>query len=157
MTKREWTSRHIQRLGAFRLAAGVEGDLLDPRLGLAQYLLAAALERFAALVDRDRLLERHLALLEPLDDRFELLDRFLEGELLDVGVVGVGHAGVPDDCDSGADFHQDATVFARWVRPVIPASASSHGRRPTAKVLRGRSRPRAPRRPGRRNSGRRDP
>jgi hypothetical protein len=43
------------------------------------------------LVDGDRLLERHLALLEPLDDRFELFDRPLEGEALDVGMDIVGH------------------------------------------------------------------
>src|SRR5579883_584621 len=84
-------SLHIERLGASRLAGGVEGDLLHPRLGLAQQLLAAALERLAALVDRDRFLERHLAFLEPLDDRFELLDRLLEGEPADVCVVGFAH------------------------------------------------------------------
>ena len=83
---------HVERLGAGRLAGGVERDLLDPRLGLPQQLLAAALERLAALVDRDRLLERHLALFEPLDDRFKLLDRLLEGQGRDVAVGRVGHA-----------------------------------------------------------------
>jgi len=42
----------------------------------------------------DRLLERHLAFLEPLDDRFEFLDRPLEGEALDVGMGVVGHGAI---------------------------------------------------------------
>src|SRR5262245_8858703 len=88
-------SGNVERLGAGRLAGGIEPDLLHPSLGLAQQLLATALERLAALVDGDRLLERHLALLEPLDDRFELLDRLLEGQALDVGMGGVGHGRVP--------------------------------------------------------------
>src|SRR5262245_56481322 len=88
-------SGDVERLGAGRLAGGIEPDLLDPSLGLAQQLLAAALECLAALVDGDRLLERHLALLEPFDDRFELLDRPLEGQALDVGMGGVGHGRVP--------------------------------------------------------------
>ncbi len=37
---------------------------------LGQKLLAAALEHLAALVDRHRFLQRHLALFEPPDDRF---------------------------------------------------------------------------------------
>src|SRR5262245_41884575 len=85
----------VERFGSGRLAGGIERDLLHPRLGLPQQLLAAALERLAPLVDGDRLLERHLALLEPLDDRFELLDRPLEGEALDVGMGVVGHDGSP--------------------------------------------------------------
>src|SRR5262245_37289745 len=88
-------SGDVERLGAGRLAGGIEPDLLHPSLGLAQQLLAAALERLAALVDGNRLLERHLALLEPLDDRFELLDRPFEGQALDVGMGGVGHGRVP--------------------------------------------------------------
>src|SRR5215470_16371902 len=73
-------SGNVERFGAGRLAGGIEPDLLHPSLGLAQQLLATALERLAALVDGNRLLERHLALLEPLDDRLELLDRLLEGQ-----------------------------------------------------------------------------
>ena len=75
-------SGDIERPGAGRLAGGIERDLLDPRLGLPQQFLAAALERLAALIDRDRFFERNLALLEPLDDRFKLLDRLLEGQFL---------------------------------------------------------------------------
>src|ERR1700733_7895734 len=81
----------IQRLGAGRLAGRVERDLLDTRLGLAQQIFAAALERLAALVDGDRFLERHLALFEPLDDRLELLDRPLERQFRDIGVVVLRH------------------------------------------------------------------
>src|SRR5882757_11348451 len=86
--RRDVMSFHVEGLGAGRLARSVERDLLDPRLGLAQQLVAAALERLAALVDRHRFLERHLALFEALHDRFELLDRLLERKLLDVGVFG---------------------------------------------------------------------
>src|SRR5579871_3400298 len=77
---RGFPSLHVERLGAGRLAAGIERDPFDPRLGLPQQVLAAALERLTALVDHDRFFERHLALFKPLHDRFELLDRALEGE-----------------------------------------------------------------------------
>src|SRR3954454_22067599 len=87
-------SGDIERLGAGRLARGVDGDLLDARLGLAQQLLAAALERLAALVDRHGLLERHGALLEFLDDGLELCQRLLERQTLDVGIRLVGHDGL---------------------------------------------------------------
>ena len=83
-------SLHVERLGSGRLA-GIEGDLLHPRLGLAQQFLAAALQRLAALVDRDRLLERHGAALELLHDLLEFGERLLEAELLDVGIGIVGH------------------------------------------------------------------
>ena len=42
---------------------------------LPQQFLAAPLQLLATLVDGDRLLQRHLAVLEPLDDRLKLLDR----------------------------------------------------------------------------------
>src|SRR3954454_13175862 len=82
---------HVQGLCPHRLPGGIQGDLLDPGLGLAQQLLAASLQRFAALIDRHRLLERHLALFEPFHDRFKLLDRPLKRQFLDVGAAGVGH------------------------------------------------------------------
>src|SRR5262249_33657459 len=85
----------VERLGSGRLAGGIEPDLLYPSLGLAQQVLAAALERLAALVDGDRFFERHLALFEALDDGLELLDRPLEGQALDVGMSVVGHVRVP--------------------------------------------------------------
>src|SRR5581483_12191412 len=82
---------HIQRRRAGGLATGIGGDLVDTRLGLAQQLLAAPLQRLAALVDRDGFLERHLAVLEPLYDRFEFLDRALEGEPADIDLSVFGH------------------------------------------------------------------
>src|SRR5215467_10471546 len=96
-TRVAWRSAlfDVERLGSGRLAGGIERDLLHARLGLPQQLLAAALERLAALIDRDRLLERHLALLEPLDDGFELLDGPFEGQAVDVGMHFVGHERVP--------------------------------------------------------------
>src|SRR5258705_11555924 len=81
---------HVERLGALGLAGGVQRDLFDAGLRLAQQLLAAALERLAALVDRDRFLQRHLAFFEALDDGFEFLDRPFEAQGVDIGVL-VGH------------------------------------------------------------------
>src|SRR5437879_744403 len=101
--RRRWTgagpragrSLHVERLGPGRLAGGVGGDLVDAGLGLAQQLLAAALQGFAAFIDGDRLLQRHLAFLEPLDDRFQFLDRALEGERLHIHLVVLGHLRFP--------------------------------------------------------------
>src|SRR6478672_10882589 len=77
------------------LAIGSGGDLVDAGFGLPQQLLAAPLQGLAALIDGDRFLQRHLALLEPLDDRFQLFDRALEGEGLDVRLVVFGHVVFP--------------------------------------------------------------
>src|SRR5215467_8348423 len=82
----------IQPLGPGRLACGVEGDLFDARLGLAQEFFASPLQALAALVDCNRLLERHFPFLESLHDRLELLDRALEGQALDVAIVIFSHA-----------------------------------------------------------------
>ena len=49
--------------------------------------VAVLLQRLAALVDRDRLGERHVAALEPADDLLELLQRLLEGQLFDAAAV----------------------------------------------------------------------
>src|SRR5258708_23544036 len=94
------SSLHVERLGPGHLAVGVGGDLVDPRLGLPQQFLAAPLQGFAALVDGHRFLQRHLAVFEPLDDRFKLLDRALEAQLFDVDLaVSLGifrHIAFPD-------------------------------------------------------------
>src|SRR5437016_13394351 len=82
----------VERLGSGRLSAGVERDLLDTGLGLAQQLLAAALEAFAALIDGNRLLKRNFPFLKSLHDGFKLLDGAFEGQALDVVVVAFGHA-----------------------------------------------------------------
>src|SRR5438270_10416535 len=76
----------VERLGSGRLAAGIERDLLDAGLGLAQQLLAAALEAFAALIDGNRLLKRNFSFLKSLHDGFKLLDGAFEGQALDVVV-----------------------------------------------------------------------
>ena len=129
---------NVERLGAGRLAGGVERDLLDPRLGLAQQFLAAALERLAALVDRDQFLERNLALFEPLDDRFELLDRAFEGQALDVGIGGcrpcmlpVGASESRRDCSqfdaARLTLHQRADVGGRGIgEPFEVVAAFEH-------------------------------
>src|SRR5438132_3734324 len=89
-------SLHVERLGSGDLAIGIGGNLVDAGLGLPQKFFAAALQRLAALIDRDRFLQRHLAVLEPLHDRFELLDRALEGEFSDVHLGIFGHIEFPN-------------------------------------------------------------
>src|SRR5689334_16569216 len=92
---------HVERLGPGRLSRGIKRDVLDARFGEAQKLLATTLERFTTLVDRNRFLQRYLAVLEPLDDGFELLDRAFERQAGDVGVRALGvRAFVHDDSRS---------------------------------------------------------
>src|SRR6185437_15147702 len=74
----------VQWFGSGDLAIAVGGDLVDARLSLPQQFLAAPFQRFAAFVNGNRFLKRHLALFEPPHDRFELFDRALEAQLLDV-------------------------------------------------------------------------
>ncbi len=67
---------------AFRSA-----DLLHALLGLRQQRLAALLQGFAALVDRDQFLKRNVAALKLGDNALKLLQRRLEGERVHVGQV----------------------------------------------------------------------
>src|SRR5580700_7239574 len=97
----------VERLGAGRLALRIERDFFDARLGLAQQILAAAFERLAALVDGDRFLERHLALFEPLDDRFQFLDRALERQLCNIAVGFLRHSRLSD---SASDCSPDCAM-----------------------------------------------
>src|SRR6185295_9899181 len=99
-------SLHVERLGSGDLAVGIGGNLVDAGLGLPQKFFAAALQRLAALVDRDRFLERHVAVLQPLHDRFELLDRALEGELFDVALGIFGHIEFPNAPSKGAESNK---------------------------------------------------
>src|SRR6266542_1716970 len=71
-------SLHVKRRGPGDLAVGIGGNLVDARLGLPPKFFAAALQRLAALIARDRFLHRHLAVFQPLHHRFEFLDRALE-------------------------------------------------------------------------------
>src|SRR5262249_23274492 len=86
---------NVERLGAGHLAIGVGGDLVDAGLSLPQQFLAALLQRFTALVDRHRFLERYLAFFETLDDRLKLFDRALKAQSLDVNVRILCHHVVP--------------------------------------------------------------
>src|SRR5579871_3356146 len=86
-----WFLLHVEWFRAGRLAAGIGRDLVDPRLCLTQQFLAAPLQGFAALVDGDRFFQRHLAVLEALDDRFEFLERALKTQLLDISLCVFGH------------------------------------------------------------------
>src|SRR5689334_18116183 len=85
----------VERFGARDFARAVGRDLLDPRLGLPQEFLAAPLQGLAPLIDGNRFLQGHLAVLEPLDDGFELLDRAFEGQLFDVDLGVFCHAAFP--------------------------------------------------------------
>src|SRR5262249_35694163 len=75
-----------ERLGTRRLA-GLEGQLLDLGLRLPQQTVAMVLQRLAALIDVDALFELNVAPLQPADDALELLQRLLEGHVLDVAVL----------------------------------------------------------------------
>src|SRR6185312_6914943 len=99
-------SLHVKRFGSGDLAVGIGGNLVDAGLGLPQQFFAAALQRLAALIDRDRFLKRHLAVLEPLHDRFELLDRALEGKFLDVALRIFGHIEFPNAPRKGAESNK---------------------------------------------------
>src|SRR5258707_11560214 len=90
------SSLNVERFGSGRLAVGIGGDLVDPRLRLPQQFLASPFQRPAPLVDGDGFLQGHLAFLEPLHDRFKLLDRSLEAQLPDVHLGVFGHAAFPD-------------------------------------------------------------
>ena len=101
----------------------------------AQQFLAAPLERFAALVDRHRFLERHLALLQPLDDRFQLLDRPLEGQFLHVGIVVFGHRRsrrLPPLTLYGDEYSHDQGARRSILRHRPPVIPSTIGREATA-------------------------
>ena len=53
----------VERLGARRLVVGVERDLLDLGFGLAQQRIAMGFQGLAPLIDEDRGLKLHVALL----------------------------------------------------------------------------------------------
>jgi hypothetical protein len=102
-------SLNVERLGTGHLAVGVGGDLVDPCFGLAQQFLAPPFQGLAALVNGDGFFQRHLAVLEPLDDRFEFLDRALEAQLLDVDLGIFGNDDFPDAPFASADLESDST------------------------------------------------
>src|SRR4051794_10227333 len=87
---------NVQWLRAGHLAVGVGRDLVDPRLRLPQQFLAASLQGFSAFVDRNRFLQRHLAIFQSLDDGLEFFERALEAQLLDIRLCIFGHILVPD-------------------------------------------------------------
>src|SRR5665213_3248277 len=90
------SSLNVERFRAGGLAIGIGGDLVDPCLRLPQQFLASPFQHLAAFVNGDGFLERYLAFLEPLDDRFQFLDRALEAQLLDVHLGVFGHIAFPN-------------------------------------------------------------
>ena len=87
---------HRSRLGSAgkrggrRLQLATVGQDLDAALGVLEPGVTEARELHAALVQRQRLLEREVAFLELLDDRLELGDRAFE--VLDGSISMTGHA-----------------------------------------------------------------
>lgn len=69
---------HVERRDAFRRAILPKRYFLDPRLGLGQKLLAALLQRLAARIKRDGIVERDGAFFQFADNAFKLLHRLLE-------------------------------------------------------------------------------
>jgi hypothetical protein len=66
------------------LAAAVEADLFDPAFGSVEQLFAMLLQRFAALVDGDGFVKRHVAAFQPRYDAFQLGNGLFEGITSDV-------------------------------------------------------------------------
>src|SRR4051794_12068845 len=87
---RSIVSTGIEGLQPRRLAIASEGDLLDPRLCVLQPRLAVSPQPVAFLVERDRLVERRLALLERANDLLEPRKRGLEAQSANV-VFSVSH------------------------------------------------------------------
>src|SRR6185312_8650641 len=115
------SSLNVERLGAGGLAVGIGGDLVNPCLRLPQQLLASSFQRLAAFVDRDRFLERYLALLEPLHDRFQLPDRALEAQLLDVHLGVFGHVAFPNTQLRAHDSRTVLRTYCGGIHPPINA------------------------------------
>jgi hypothetical protein len=64
------------------------GQLFDPQLGCAQALDACSVELLAAPEERDRVVHRDVAALEPRDDVLQLLLELLERALAPLAGVG---------------------------------------------------------------------
>ncbi len=64
------------------------------------------LQRLAALINPDRLVERHIATLEILNDLLQRLERLLEAHALDVAVGFFGHLlSLQQTADMRSDRH----------------------------------------------------
>ena len=85
--RRPWSSI-AQRFGSNWTIITAEPDLLHPHFGLFEEMLAALFQRFAALIDRDRLGERHVAPLKPIDDLLEFGESRFECHAVDGWGVG---------------------------------------------------------------------
>ncbi len=80
--REESAERHeLAALGFRRLGRELAAELLDPTLGRVELRDAEAVQLFAPLPQRDRVLERGLAALELSDDALELGASLLEGQL----------------------------------------------------------------------------
>jgi hypothetical protein len=94
-------------------------EQLDAQLGLFERALAVAVQRDAALVGLERLVQAEVAMLHALHQLFELVQRMLElGDAVGVGLaVGSARLGVAGRC-FGLRHGAHATAVARrnqWV------------------------------------------
>src|SRR4051812_44176630 len=85
----------VERLGAGRPAVARQPDLLDAVLRRLQQAVAMRLQRLAAFIDADRLVERHLAALKIVDNGLQGLERLFEAHGRDVVVRRLGHPAYP--------------------------------------------------------------
>src|SRR6476659_4297982 len=114
----------VERLGAGRLVARIQRDLLDLGLRLAQQRVAMGFQRLAPLIDQDRRLKLHVALFQAIDDGFELLQRLLEAQILDVGMLCcVGHAEPLALC--GGRVQEEGPAFSKIKSLVLPTLPKS--------------------------------
>jgi hypothetical protein len=88
------------------------GQLLDPQLGCLEALDARAVELLAAPKERDRLVDRDIAALEPRDDVLELLLELLETAFLAQGVISSTRAPSPPEASSISSLSPTETAPA---------------------------------------------
>src|SRR5207248_11039243 len=97
---------------------------LDAAFSLFKARVTKAGQVNAALVQRERLLERQVALLELLDDRVELRDRGLEIFNGSIGHVETLHHGVVYDLSRTSQFNSPFSSVTRTPSPRCTDSAS---------------------------------
>src|SRR5690606_11403041 len=116
----------VEWLDTDGFAVACETDLLDLVFSRLEQAIAMRLERLAALVNPDRLVQRHIATFEIVDNALQRLQRLFEGHELDVVVDRrrLGH---------GLSFHQAAHMRAyRKSQPMKVVSAFKNAHQPSS-------------------------
>ena len=94
------------------------GELLDPALRRVELRRADAVELFAALPERDRLVEARVAALEPLDDRLQLALGVFETELAQ-RVSSTFAPNPPAPSSTSTCVPLDTSELERMIRPLV--------------------------------------